>query len=1034
MRISVIVPIHNVEHRLLSDCLGSLLHQSLPMTDFEVILVDDCSDAPDTIAVLKRYETDEHFKIVHHSENQGLNEARRTGVKAAQGDYVLFLDGDDMLTRDGLELLRMEAHHARADVVTSGFQRWRPDSKELVDARFFGIPFSSNLEQRMVSAFRCERSFTMCGRLFRRRLLEDAVFDIPKSIFHEDLVTLPRIICAAERFGHVEKVVYYYTENEASITSTFTTKHLEGCLTAFSDWENLVSSFGLSVDATSAIRYGRQKLLSTMVARCQQASNLTAREKAEIFETILVELRSNGISSETSELPVIEALLVHDALSTNLIDEEVVDHWKRFLWDLDTSQLLTSRQAEAPPISKIALRLKGKIVFIGQVDYQVKNAALVARELQRLGYETVVLDNSGFVAGGKRQFVPENHSLLSRVEHIRVLAGPYGADWLSTASAVITFNDFNDDVRDALEYRQLLGGVTICAIEGINDFRRVDCRRREDDPYRFLPYRRCNTVFLAGRDDERFFEDRRTKVVGLPIVEELRHKVPTFPRRPVAALNVNFTYGVLEDKREEFLIEALSGIEQAGFDYVITQHPMDTASLDGFNVTRKSQYELIDEATVFVSRFATGIIEALASGKPSIYFNPHGERVDKFTNPDGAFEVAHTAEELAAALRRVEADIVSGVDFRSRANAFLTAHANYRADGISVAKQYALSIINELEDTYGSSSELVDVFYERLARNTPFDYDHDSWIFGDLKREHKAHLSDEDLVARVFEKSEGVMLDVGANLGDSLDRFLGRGWYVHAFEPDPFCRGELNKTWPNEKRLVVNAEAVEAVGGQERVFYTSDESIGINSLAPFTEGHRKQGKVRTISLRDYFRSAKLKHVDFLKVDVEGFDKFVLDGFPWEIDRPDVILAEFENRKTVPLGYTVNDLAQKLLLEGYSVYVSEWHPIVRYGMQHDWRRFAVYDRQLQLDQAWGNLIGFKSDPGPNILKRLVRETLTFGVSLGTEISGVSTVSDVPSMVVRRPFYANFANRLRDRSPQVFRVLRAARRLVAGAFRQ
>src|SRR3546814_302056 len=119
---------------------------------------------------------------------------------------------------------------------------------------------------------------------------------------------------------------------------------------------------------------------------------------------------------------------------------------------------------------------------------------------------------------------------------------------------------------------------------------------------------------------------------------------------------------------------------------------------------------------------------------------------------------------------------------------------------------------------------------------------------------------------------------------------------------------------------------------------------------------------RTDTLFPYttlFRS-DIDGVDFLKVDTEGHDLFALKGFPWERFRPAVIECEFEDAKTVPLGYTFHDMARFLLEKGYRVLVSEWHPIIRYGVRHDWRRLVAYPCELSDEVAWGNILAFR-DP-------------------------------------------------------------------------
>jgi hypothetical protein len=115
------------------------------------------------------------------------------------------------------------------------------------------------------------------------------------------------------------------------------------------------------------------------------------------------------------------------------------------------------------------------------------------------------------------------------------------------------------------------------------------------------------------------------------------------------------------------------------------------------------------------------------------------------------------------------------------------------------------------------------------------------------------------------------------------------------------------------------------------------------------------GSVETVALRDVLDDL---HVNVLKVDTEGFDLAVLEGFPWDRDLPDVVICEFEDRKTKPLGYTTSDLADFLVERGYQVWMSEWHPVVRYGIQHEWHRLALYPCEPSTSEAWGNFVAFR----------------------------------------------------------------------------
>ena len=100
MFVSVIVPVFNVAPDLLAECLRSLKCQTLRPQEYEIVIVDDCSFISETIHTIMEFKKNcDNARVVHHEENLGLNAARRSGVNKAAGEYVVFVDGDDILTR-----------------------------------------------------------------------------------------------------------------------------------------------------------------------------------------------------------------------------------------------------------------------------------------------------------------------------------------------------------------------------------------------------------------------------------------------------------------------------------------------------------------------------------------------------------------------------------------------------------------------------------------------------------------------------------------------------------------------------------------------------------------------------------------------------------------------------------------------------------------------------------------------------------------------------------------------------------------------
>jgi FkbM family methyltransferase len=215
------------------------------------------------------------------------------------------------------------------------------------------------------------------------------------------------------------------------------------------------------------------------------------------------------------------------------------------------------------------------------------------------------------------------------------------------------------------------------------------------------------------------------------------------------------------------------------------------------------------------------------------------------------------------------------------------------------------------------------------------------------------------------------MLDVGAHHGGSLERFASDGWRVFAFEPDPDNRLRLHHRCRSYETVSVDARAVSNCDGAQARFYQSNVSTGISSLSPFHPSHTSSIRVHTVTLSRFLSDSRVDSVDFLKIDTEGHDLFVLQGFPWQSIRPRAILCEFENKKTIPVGYSFHDLAQYLTERHFRVLVSEWYPILRYGGQHRWHRFANYPCQLHDENGWGNLLAVASDCDYRRLAELAR---------------------------------------------------------------
>jgi FkbM family methyltransferase len=299
-------------------------------------------------------------------------------------------------------------------------------------------------------------------------------------------------------------------------------------------------------------------------------------------------------------------------------------------------------------------------------------------------------------------------------------------------------------------------------------------------------------------------------------------------------------------------------------------------------------------------------------------------------------------------------------------------------------------------------------------------------MLGPFSRDRAAHLDETDCIAQLIgtRPKGATMIDVGAHHGGALVPFLDKGWRVLAFEPDDANRRILLQRLAKHRSTQsasVDARAVSNESKQGLSFFRSEQSTGISGLSAFHPTHREAQRVDTVTLSEVLATRDVSAVDFLKIDTEGHDLLVLKGFPWDRFKPAVIECEFEDAKTVPLGYTFHDLASFLVEQGYKVFVSEWHPVLRYGIRHDWHRLLRYPCELADDKAWGNLLAFRDGIDEAKLVEALKKVLKFGtpaantvISLapqGTPIDTVLTKTEVanptavPSPAVGAPSSVN-----------------------------
>lgn len=213
--VSIIVPVFNVE-KYLPKCIESLLRQTY--TNLEIILSDDGSTDESSL-ICDRYAVyDSRIKVIH-KENGGLSDARNAGLGILTGEYVTFVDSDDYLEKDAIEILAMTAIEHRIPIVRMNSYIVSSDYKIVKNqssgTRKVSICTSEEYIQGM-----CEKrkSESVCDKLFKAELFHERRFE--KGRLNEDFFFLSKMLFTDLKIAEIDYSGYNYYQRSGSITNS----------------------------------------------------------------------------------------------------------------------------------------------------------------------------------------------------------------------------------------------------------------------------------------------------------------------------------------------------------------------------------------------------------------------------------------------------------------------------------------------------------------------------------------------------------------------------------------------------------------------------------------------------------------------------------------------------------------------------------------------------------------------------------------------------------------------------------------------
>jgi len=220
--LSVIIPVYNVGP-FIERCAKSLFEQTLCSKEIvEFIFVNDCTP-DDSIVKLQKVIANnpllkEHINIINHPQNRRLFLARRTGIEAAKGKYIIHIDSDDWVEPEMMETMLSALIQDQADMVYCGMVHDCADGVPRVSF----MPQETEARKYLAVMLRFPHLWSLCNKMYRADIVRHAENDLGEDVVTagEDLRRNIKLLPLCQKITAVEKCFYHYCDNPSSISKS----------------------------------------------------------------------------------------------------------------------------------------------------------------------------------------------------------------------------------------------------------------------------------------------------------------------------------------------------------------------------------------------------------------------------------------------------------------------------------------------------------------------------------------------------------------------------------------------------------------------------------------------------------------------------------------------------------------------------------------------------------------------------------------------------------------------------------------------
>ena len=289
-KITVIVPVYNVENYL-EKCLDSLINQTYK--NLEIIVINDGS-TDNSGEICQEYAQKDNRIVYIEKENGGLSEARNVGLDKMSGSYVTFIDSDDWVELDYVEILYRKIIEYQADIAVGNYYSYNEDEETYyfhiyADAYYEKVYDNISIFENLYESHEM-KSFALIsawGKLYKAKLFDYLRFD--KGKLGEDGYFNQKIYLSVNKVVYLNKGLYAYRQRSGSITKTWTEKWMHALVDAMSERITLLANLGYPLEKHLAV-YRQMLKVSLANGQASGLSDTATYKEFEMKRTLLNQL------------------------------------------------------------------------------------------------------------------------------------------------------------------------------------------------------------------------------------------------------------------------------------------------------------------------------------------------------------------------------------------------------------------------------------------------------------------------------------------------------------------------------------------------------------------------------------------------------------------------------------------------------------------------------------------------------------------------------------------------------------------------